>query len=88
MKLEKDANFSYAGMPFTKPLSDEDVGKVEEVFKLKQLVWKLVNVRLKQLEKKKNCLRDDLISLKFNMEDRNLACEMVEAKILAMEAKL
>jgi hypothetical protein len=43
-------------MPFTKPLFDEDVGKVEEVFELKQLVWELLNVRLRQLEKKKNCL--------------------------------
>jgi len=88
MKLEKDANFSYVGMPFTKPMSDEDVGKVEEVLELKQSIWMLVNVHLKQLEKKKKCLQDHLIGLKFSMEDHKLTCQMVEAKILAMEAKL
>jgi hypothetical protein len=74
-------------MPFTKPMFDEDVGKVEEVLELKQSVWKLANVRLKQLEKKKICLQDHLIGLKFSMEDCKLAYQMAEAKILAMEAK-
>ncbi len=62
MKLEKDANFSYTCMPFTKPMFNEDVSKVEEVLELKQSIWKLANVCLKQLEKKK-CLQDHLISL-------------------------
>jgi hypothetical protein len=88
LKFEKDANFSYACMPFTKPMFNEDVGKVEEVLALKQSIWKLVNVRLKQLEKKKKCLQDHLIGLKFSMEDRKLACQIAEAKILTMEAKL
>ncbi len=41
---------------------NEDVSKVEEVLELKQSIWKLANVCLKQLEKKK-CLQDHLISL-------------------------
>jgi hypothetical protein len=35
VKLEKDVRFSYASMSFTKPMSDEDVSKVEEVLELK-----------------------------------------------------
>jgi hypothetical protein len=57
VKLGKDANFSYVGMPFIKLMCNEDIGKVKEVLELKQPIWKLANVHLKQLEKKKNAYK-------------------------------
>jgi hypothetical protein len=34
VKLKKGANFFYVGMPFTKPMSNEDISKLEEVLEL------------------------------------------------------
>jgi hypothetical protein len=65
----------------TKPLSNEDINRVDKVLDLKHEVWKLANVCFKQFEEKKKGLQDHLIGLKFIMEDRKLAYEITKGKI-------
>jgi hypothetical protein len=42
----------------------------------------------KHLEKKRKILQDHLISLKFSMEDRKLAREIIKGKIQALKVEL
>jgi hypothetical protein len=51
-------------MPFRKPISDEDIGKVQKHLELKHELWKLNKVRLKQLEGKKRHLQEGIYKLK------------------------
>jgi len=82
VKLEKDGSTYNVHMPSpTKPLSNENINKVEKILDLKREVWKLANVCFKQFEKKKKGLQDHLIGLKFSMEDRKLAYEIIKGKI-------
>jgi hypothetical protein len=82
VKLEKDRSVYNVNMLApTKALCNENINRVEKVLDLKHEVSKLNYLCFKQLEEKKKRLQDHLISLKFSMEDRKLACEIVEGKI-------
>jgi hypothetical protein len=85
VKVEKYASILNANLPFSKPMSHEDIGKVQQVLKFKHEVWKLTNVCLKQLEEKKRGLQEHLIGLRFSMEDRKSTCVEAKAKITAIE---
>ncbi len=62
-------------------MSNENINKVDKILDLKHEVWKLANVCFKQFEEKEKGLQDHLIGLKFSMEDRKLACEIIKGKI-------
>jgi len=87
VKLEKDGNmFNVDMLALIKPLSNGNISKVEKVLDLEHEVWKLANVRFRQLEEKKKVFQDHLIGLKFNMKDHKLAHEIAKGKIYALKA--
>ncbi len=57
--------------PIGKPLSKERITMVKTIVNLKHEVYKLIKLRVKQLEEKKKGLQNHLISLKFSMDDSN-----------------
>ncbi len=65
----KDVSILNVHMFWRNLVFEEDIAKVEKIVDLKHEVWKLNKVRLKQLEDKKRGLQDQLLGLKFNMED-------------------
>jgi hypothetical protein len=82
VKLEKDGSmFDVNMLAPTKPLSNEDINKVEKVLDLKHEVWKLANIHFRQFEKKKKGFQDHLLGLKFIMKDHKLAYEITKGKI-------
>lgn len=56
-------------MELKKHVPNEEVSKVETILELKHEIWKLNKLHLKQLEEEKNGYSEQLISLKFNMDD-------------------
>jgi hypothetical protein len=69
-KEGKDVNILNANMPFRKPISNEDIGKVPKNLELKHELWKLNKVQLKQLEEKKRHLQEGICKLEYIIFDQ------------------
>jgi hypothetical protein len=63
-KEGKYVNILNVNMPFRKPISDENIGKVQKKLELKHELWKLSKVWLKQLEEKNRHLQEGSYKLK------------------------